>query len=104
MELEWLLAAIIIGVASPAFGHFETVRPTWMRITRWLIYLGMAGLLGVTVGRPWTLIWVLGLPAVGATFHVSWCLRNGINPLTAEPRDRYEELRHRRRRASGGSP
>jgi hypothetical protein len=25
-----------------------------------------------------------------------WCLRRGINPLTAEPRDRYEQLRRHR--------
>src|SRR5512133_2321868 len=55
----------------------------------------VTGVLGVTVGRPWTLIWVLGLPTVGAVFHVIWCLRHGINPLTAEPRDRYEQLRRR---------
>jgi hypothetical protein len=60
VALEWLLSAVIIGVASPAFGHFETVRPLWTRIVRWLAY------------------------------------RNGIHPLTSEPRDRYERLRRRR--------
>jgi hypothetical protein len=107
---EWLLSALLIAIATPAFGHFETVRPTWTRILRWLAYLAVTGVLGVTVGRPWTLIWVLGvtvgrpwtliwvlgLPAVGAVFHVTWCLRHQINPLTAEPRDRYEQLRRRR--------
>jgi hypothetical protein len=91
-----LLSAVIIAVLTPAFGHFETVRPTWTRIVRWLAYLAVTGILGATVGRPLTLIWVLGLPAIGAAFHVAWCLRHGINPLTAEPRDRYEELRRHR--------
>ena len=95
MAAEWLLAAVIIAIATPAFGHFETVRPLWIRIVRWLAYLAVSGVLGATVGRPWTLIWVLGLPTVGAVFHVTWCLRHGINPLTAEPRDRYEQLRGR---------
>jgi hypothetical protein len=27
MAAEWLICAIIIAIASPAFGHFETVRP-----------------------------------------------------------------------------
>jgi hypothetical protein len=94
MAAEWLLSAVIIAIATPAFGHFEMVRPTWTRIVRWLAYLAVTGVLGATVGRPWTLIWVLGLPTVGAVFHVS-CLRHGINPLTAEPRVRYEELRRR---------
>jgi putative effector of murein hydrolase len=63
VTLEWFLSAVIVAVATPTFGHFETMRPTWVRIVRWLAYLGITGLLGATVGRPWTLIWVLRLPA-----------------------------------------
>ncbi|GLL03770.1 hypothetical protein [Dactylosporangium matsuzakiense] len=95
MAAEWLLSAMVIAFASPAFGHFETVRPLWTRIARWLGYLAVTGLLGVTAGRPWTFVWVAGLPLAGAAVHVIWCRRNGINPLTAEPRDRYEQLRRR---------
>jgi hypothetical protein len=94
---EWLICAVIIAVCSPAFGHFETVRPVWNRIVRWLVYLAISGVLGATAGHPWTFLWILGLPTVAAVFHVTWCLRHGINPLTAEPRDRYEQLRARRR-------
>jgi hypothetical protein len=93
---EWLLSALIIAIATPTFGHFETVRPTWTRILRWFDFLAVTGVLGVTVGRPWTLIWVLGLTTVGGVFHVIRCLRHGINPLTAEPRDRYKQLRRHR--------
>jgi hypothetical protein len=95
MAVEWLTAAIVVAVLSPAFGHFETVRPTWTRIARWLAYLTIAGILGATAGRPWTLVWILGLPTAGLVFHVAWCRRHGIDPLTAEPRDRYEQLRQR---------
>ena len=102
MELEWLLVAIVIAVATPAFGQFETVRPVWARIARWLAYLAITGILGATVGRPWTLIWVLGLPVAGAAFHFAWCHKHGINPITGEPRDRYEQLRARRQ--TGTSP
>lgn len=68
MDLEWSLCAVIIAVLSPAFGHFETVRPTWTRTVRWLAYLVVTGLLGATVGRPRTFVWVLGLPLAGAVF------------------------------------
>ena len=101
MSAEWLSAAIVIAVLTQAFGHFETVRPLWTRIARWLVYLAVTGVLGATIGRPWTFVWLIGLPAAGAVFHVVWCLRNGINPLTAEPRDRYEQLRSRRRTPAG---
>jgi hypothetical protein len=100
MAAEWLTAAVLIGVLSPSFGHFETVRPLWTRVARWMLYLAVAAVLGLTVGRPWTFVWLLGLPLTGATLHLVWCLRNGINPLTAEPKELYERLRQGRRRAS----
>jgi len=31
MTSEWLLSAVIITIATPVFGHFEIVRPTWTR-------------------------------------------------------------------------
>src|SRR3954462_8283297 len=89
---EWFISAVLIAVASPTFGHFETVRPVWTRVARWLVYLGITGLIGATLGRPWTFVWVLGLPLLGATFHFIWCFKTQINPLTAEPRERYERL------------
>jgi hypothetical protein len=102
MAAEWLTAAIVIGVLSPSFGHFETVRPLWTRVARWMVYLAITGALGLTVGRPWTFVWLLGLPLTGATFHLVWCLRNGINPLTAEPREKYERLRRAGGRGRAG--
>lgn len=99
LSLEWLISAVIIAISSPTFGHFESVRPLWTRIARWLAYLAVTGLLGATVGRPWTLIWVFGLPLAGAVVHFTWCLRHGINRWTAQPRDRYEELRAAGRRS-----
>jgi hypothetical protein len=78
-------------VRTTGCGHLETVRPGWARLTRWLAYLAVTGLIGATAGRPWTFIRIVGLPILGAAFHVIWCRRHGIHPLTAEPRDRYEQ-------------
>jgi hypothetical protein len=94
MAAEWLFAAIFLAIATPTMGHFEAgVKPLWVRVVRWLAYLAVAGILGLTVGRPWTWLWLIGLPLVGTIFHVTWCLRHGINPITAEPRDKYLALR-----------
>ena len=77
------------------------MRPPWTRTARWLVCLAITAGLGASVGRPWTFVWLIGLPAVGATFHVWWCRRHCINPLAAELRDRYEQLRRRPARATG---
>jgi hypothetical protein len=95
MAAEWLISGVLIAVLTTGFGHFETVRPWWTRIARWLAYLAVTGLLGATAGRPWTFVWIIGLPVLGAVLHVAWCRRHGIHPLTAEPRERYEQLRRR---------
>jgi hypothetical protein len=46
LALEWFICAVFIVVATPMFGHLETVRPVWVRIARWLVYLAVTGLLG----------------------------------------------------------
>jgi hypothetical protein len=87
MAAEWLTCAIVIAVCSPAFGHFETVRPLWTRIARWPAHLAVTGTIGAFAGRPWTFVRILGLPTVAAVFPTTWCLRHGIHPIIAEPRD-----------------
>jgi hypothetical protein len=43
---EWLLSAVIIAIATPVFGHFESVRPTWGALARWLAYLAVTAFSG----------------------------------------------------------
>jgi hypothetical protein len=75
------------------FGHFEEETSKWRRLSKWATYLGTVALLSKTAGRPWTFVWIFGGPAFGAGFHFWWCRRHGINPITAEPKDKYYELR-----------
>lgn len=93
MSLEWFLAATVTALGTTLYGQFEAGSSKQRRLLRWGMYYAITALLGRTAGRPWTLGWVMGLPLVGATFHVWWCRKNGINPLTAEPKDRYYRLR-----------
>jgi len=92
-SLEWLCSAAVVATGSTLFGHFEEGTPKVRRLSRWLGYLGVVALLSKTVGRPWTFAYIFGQPAAGAIFHVWWCRRHGINPLTAEPKDEYHRLR-----------
>ncbi len=89
MALEWFSAAMVAVTGSTLFGHFEKGTPRARRLSRWAAYLGVIALISRTAGRPWTFVWIFGLPALGAAFHVWWSLRHGINPLTAEPKDEY---------------
>jgi hypothetical protein len=93
MSWEWFSSAAVVAAGSTLFGHFEEGAPKWRRFSRWVAYLGVVALISKTAGRPWTFVYIFGLPAVGAVFHVSWCLRHGINPITAEPKGKYYRLR-----------
>lgn len=90
---EWLFSAVVAVAGFALLGHFEEGTPKWRRLSKWAAYVGASALIGRKAGRPWTLAFVLGWPALGASFHVWWCRRHGINLLTAEPKDKYYELR-----------
>lgn len=36
-----MVAAVVITVLSPLFGHFEAKAPMWTRMARWLVYLAL---------------------------------------------------------------
>ena len=90
---EWFFSAAVVATGSTLFGRFEGGTPKWRRLSRWVSYLGVVALLSKTAGRPWTFVWIFGLPGVGAVFHFLWCWRHGINPITTEPKDEYYRLR-----------
>lgn len=93
MYFDLFLAATLLAAGSMAFGHFEEKTPLWRRLSKLVMYLGVTALLSWTVGRPWSLIWVLGFPVLGMTYHVWWCRKHGIGVLSGEPKDRFYELR-----------
>lgn len=93
MSLEWFCSAVVAAVGTTLLGHFGEGLPRSKRLSKWAVYFGATALISKTAGRPWTLVWILGLPGIGAIFHVWWCRRHGIDPLTAEPRDEYYRLR-----------
>ena len=93
MYFDLFLAATLLATGSMIFGHFEEKTPLWRRLSKMVMYLGVTALLSWTVGRPWSLIWVLGFLILGMTYHVWWCRKYGIGVLSGEPRDKYYELR-----------
>ncbi len=92
-SLEWFVSAMLAVAGITLFGHFEEKTPALRRLSKWALYFGVTGLLSRGPGRPWTLLWVFGLPGIGLAFHLWWCKKHGIDPLTAEPKERYYELR-----------
>ena len=62
MSSEWFFAAAVVATGSTLFGRFEEGTPKLRRLSRWVVYLGVVALLSKTAGRPWTFVWIFGLP------------------------------------------
>src|SRR4051812_20222882 len=74
------------------FGRFADHKPRWRLLVKSI--LGIAIVVGTTAfaGRQWTYV-LIGLIGVGlVVVHGWWLPRQGVNGLTAEPKERYYEL------------
>ena len=61
MAIEWLLAAVVAIVVT-GLAPRTVVSRIGIWIPLWITYMSVIALLDVTVGTPWTLIWVVGAP------------------------------------------
>jgi hypothetical protein len=93
MALE-IIAAIIFAIVGPIiFGHFTRHSPLTGKILKAVIYVAIAAVLTLTIGRPWSLIWTFGTYGLALVVHVGWCIAHGIHPVTSAPRDKYLAIR-----------
>ena len=44
----------------------KDAQPIWLRITKWIVFIGLAYLFH---GTKWFWVWVIGLPVAGLTTH-----------------------------------
>jgi predicted MFS family arabinose efflux permease len=91
----WMELAVIFGifaVGNILFGRFAADTPTKRRLLKLAVFSGITALIYLTVGRPWSLVWLV-VPLVALIYvHGVWLPRHGINGWTGEPRDKYLEL------------
>ena len=82
-----------LWVGNVLLGHFEEHTAKWRRLLKGVIYLGLALILAATAGTRWAIAWLIVLPALGLTVQVWWTRKHGIDPITAEPKEKYYALR-----------
>lgn len=71
------------------FGRY--VEPRWRMLPLVACYFLITWILANSFGW-WSLLWIVGHPALGLFAHASWCRNHGIDWRTCEPRERYLEL------------
>jgi hypothetical protein len=75
------------------FGHFEEHTPKWRKVLKLFFFIGFTLLLSIAAGRVWALSFLGASLLVVVYIHGIWLPSKGINGWTAEPRDKYYELR-----------
>jgi len=74
------------------FGRFADHKPRWRLLVKSLLGIAIVVAITAFAGRGWMYV-LLGAIGVGlVVVHGWWLPRNGVNGLTAEPRERYYEL------------
>ena len=86
----FVLAAVLV-IGEIYFGHFNDLFPKWRRLRKITVIMVTTALLSLLVGH-WSLLFIGAMALVGSGYHWWWCRKHGIDPFTAEPRDKFEAL------------
>jgi hypothetical protein len=92
----WFEIAVITGIFAFGpifFGHFETHTPKWKKVLKIIIFTTLACTISAFFGRVWFFVLLGVLSGMVVLIHAWWLPKNGVNGLTAEPKDKYYALR-----------
>lgn len=93
MWFEVALITTIFAVGNILFGHFEEGTPKWRRVLKLVLFIVLTILITTTVGRLWFYVMLACFTVAVLIIHGWWLPKQGINGLTAEPKEKYYELR-----------
>jgi membrane associated rhomboid family serine protease len=85
--------ASIFAVGNIFFGHFEYGTPKWRRVLKFVILTALTAWIASTGGHAWAAAFVGAMAGLGLIAHFTYLRRHGIDPWTAEPKDKYYALR-----------
>lgn len=93
MWMEVAVVATIFAIGNIVFGHWAAETPTWRRLLKFVVILGLTLAISAGIGRRWAFLF-LGLLGIGVVIvHAWWLPKHGINGWTGEPKEKYYALR-----------
>lgn len=90
-----IILFVLLGIqlfASTAFAKFEIETPLSRKLIKWLVIDGSTVALFYVIGY-YSVLLPISMIAIGATYHIFWCKKNGIDSLKATPKRKYYKLR-----------
>jgi hypothetical protein len=97
MAFEIAVTSSLLLLWSVLLGHFEAHVPRWRILTRCVLTIAVAALIGRYAGRDWFWFFIVAAHLPAAYVHLWWLPRRGVNGWTGEPRELYESLVRKRR-------
>ena len=86
-------ATMLFAIGNIFFGHFEYGLPKWKRLLKLFMFVGLTALIASRGGHAGTAAWFVVAATFGLSVHFIVTRKHGINPWTAEPREKYYALR-----------
>ncbi len=87
------IISLIFAIGNIFFGHFEEKTPKWRKLVKQIIF----NFIAIFLYKYFGILGIWGLVGVALIFaliiHAWWLPKKGINGWTAEPKDKYYELR-----------
>ena len=93
MLLALTLMAVFLTLGNIVFWRFDPRQPWWRRLLKVVVALAVTALLSHYFGWTGVLMWFGALLVPLVYIHAIWLPRHGINGWTAEPREKYHQLR-----------
>ncbi len=94
MWFEVAMVMTIFAFGNIFFGHFEERTPKWRRALKVLVCVGLISAISLALGRAWAmgfLVVAVVIPFV--VIHIWWLPKHAVNGWTAEPKEKYYQLR-----------
>lgn len=93
MDWDLIFGVALYSVGLMLFNPFEVKTPLRKRISKFVGFMAIATVLSMTLGKVYSLIWIVGMFVFGLSFHFYWTRKNGINFWRPEPKEKYYRLR-----------
>ena len=91
--IDVAVVASIFAVGNIVFGHFEYGTAKWRRVLKFVLVTVITALIASTGGHAWSAAFITAIATIGLSAHFIILRKHGIDPWTAEPRDKYFALR-----------
>jgi len=94
MWFEVAMVMTIFALGNIFFGHFEERTPKWRRALKVPVFVGLILAISASLGRTWAMGFLFVAAVIPfVVIHLWWLPKHGINGWTAEPKEKYYQLR-----------